>query len=137
MSTPSGGTTSAGGTSGGISPGGGATPVIPLSLGAAPFDGQIDLNIVGYRADVGCAGVVYASVQVGLISTAFGTGVLTVKGTIDGRNWHSLGEPTITADGIYGPFYVGGLQRVCVEVTTAAAATALVSAHWAIWEKRT
>lgn len=128
---------SIGGTTGTPSAGGGFGGATLNQLGGltggAPFNEQIDLNISGYRVVCPVANREYASVQTTIISAAYGTGVLTIKGSLDGDAYISLGEPTITADGIYGPLYIAGLQLVCVEVTATSAASALVRACWRSW----
>lgn len=125
---------SGGGTSGavgsvGVTP---ATqiPVVPIG---SDFADQLDLNYLGNRVVLLCANLEYAAVQTVIIDSSYGSAVLTIKGTIDGLNYESLNEPTISANGIYGPIYIAGLVRVALEVTTVAGSAKLCRVHWRGW----
>lgn len=133
------GSVSAGGLGGG-SPGSGGVPVpsvpsaqFPVSAVGSELYNQLDLNYLGSRVVLPCANLAKAAVQTTIIDSSYGSAVLTIKGTIDGSTYVALGEPTISADGIYGPLVIEGLVRVCLEVTTVAGSAKLCRVFWRGW----
>lgn len=116
---------------------GGVTPAaqIPLAAVGSSIAEEINLNVSGWRVILPCADKEWASVQTAVIASTYSSAVLTIKGTLNGENYVTLGEPTISADGIYGPLYVAGLVRVCLEVTTVAGADRLCRITWRGWGK--
>lgn len=116
---------------------GGVNPAsqVPVSPAGSPFSEEIDLNSLSRRVILPCANLEWASVQTSIIDSSYGSAVLTVKGTLNGVNFVTLGEPTITADGIYGPLYIAGLVQVCLEVTTVAGSAKLCRVFWRGWGK--
>ena len=131
------GTVSASGTGGFSVPAAPATPAgqMPVASVGSEFYNQLDLNYLGSRVFLPCANLMKASVQTTIIDSSYGSAVLTIKGTLDGSIYQSLGEPTITADGIYGPLLIEGLVRVCLEVTTVAGSAKLCRVFWRGWGK--
>lgn len=94
---------------------------------------EIDLVTKGFCVTLPCEGCEYAAVSTVIIASSYSTAVLTIKGTLNGDDWYALNEPTISADGLYGPFYIAGLCKVRIEVTTVASGSARMKASWRGW----
>ncbi len=94
---------------------------------------EIDLVTKGFCVTLPCEGCEYAAVSTTLIGTSYSTAVLTVKGTLNGDDWYALNEPTISADGMYGPFFTAVMCRVRLEVTTVASTSMRMKASCRAW----
>lgn len=97
------------------------------------FTGQVstvlgvDINDTTTKVRIDVVDSARLSIQAVLATGVWGSAVVTLKRTLDGKTLLGLGTPiTITADGITDGFDVSDLKEIVLEVTTASLGPATV-----------